>query len=273
MYGKRKSTTKARTYFVKRGKVSAAAGNARRVVRRTADGLVRFVPSNLPTVYPGGDAVVRRFRRLGLDCVIYGAGGGGFNFYNQQTGLPTPWIASSGAIADAPVAPNVYEFGAACQFALTNVLQFNEFTQLFNEYRIDKIELAFTMRNAPTFGQGNGGTPAALPQVYICSDSNDSTVPPSDISVMARGDVQLHSLQKPFVFTIYPKTAVMQYAGIASTGYAAPTRPMWLDVTSPSDSIAHYGVKMWWRNFTDVNSVGLSVHIQPTFYITCKATR
>lgn len=270
MNAKRKFTT--RKYVVKRGKVSAAAGNARRVVRRI-DGPVRFVPSNLPTVYPGGDAVIRRFRRLGLDCVIYGTGGGGFSFYNQATGLPTPWIAASGAIADVPTAPNVYEFGAACQFALTNLIQFNEFTSLFNEYRIDKVELAFTMRNAPTFGQGNGGTPASIPQVYICSDSNDSTVPPSDLSVMARGDVQLHSLSRPFVFTLYPKTAVMQYAGIATTGYAAPQRPMWLDVTSPSDGIAHYGAKMWWRNFADVSSVGLSIHIQPTFYITCKATR
>jgi hypothetical protein len=219
--------------------------------------------------------VQRRFRRFGLDGSLVGAGVGIVTCLNSSTGIAPPWIALGATSADIPSAPGLVEFGAATQFALTDVIQYAQLQAMFNEYQINKVELKFSLDCAPSFTQGNGGIPNTMPSVYIAYDPNDSTVPAGSDLVMGRSDVQYHSLQRPFTFTFYPRCAQALYVGAVTTGYAAPnsSRSLWLDTSPPSQGTAHYGVKMWFRNFQPGNGSGLVVRIQPIFHMTFRRMR
>jgi len=194
---------------------------------------------------------------------------------NLSTGAGVPWAGLSALNPDLPSAPNLVEFGVATNFQFQHLISANLLGVLFNEYQINKIELNFWMDNAPSYTQGNGGVPNTIPSVYIATDPNDSTVPATSDGVMSRGDVQFHSLSKPFTYTFYPKPAISAYVNGLASGYAAPaqTTSFWLDTSAPSNAIEHYGVKMWWRNFSTANSAGLAVRIQPVVYLTCRRIR
>lgn len=131
------------------------------------------------------------------------------------------------------------------------------------------------MDNAPAYAQGDGNNPNAVPSVYIRYDPNDATTPVSDLVVVNGADTQYRSLMHPFTYTFYPRPAQAMYSGYTSQGYAFPNsnRQLWLDTSPPSNSIEHYGVKMWFRHFNSANQVGLSVRIQPTFYFSMRRVR
>lgn len=228
----------------------------------------------LPLTYSGGDQFIRKFRRNGLDATMYG-NGAAIVALNVQTGLAPTWLALGPTTADAPTAPTLGELGAATQFALSDMIDFSQLANLFNEYQIHKIELHFQMDNAHAYCQGNGSNPNTIPSVYLRYDGNDSTLPAVSNVVQGAADTQYHSLAKPFTFTFYPKCSVQTFSNGVLPSYAAPasTRALWLDTTSPSFNTPHYGVKMWWRNFNYASAVGLSVRIQPTFYVAFRGVR
>lgn len=217
---------------------------------------------------------LRRIRRNGLDATMYG-NGAAVVALNVQTGLAPPWLALGPTTADAPTAPTNGELGAATQFALTDVIDYTQLQNLFNEYQIYKIELHFQMDNAHAYAQGNGNNPNTIPSVYLRYDSNDSTLPAVSNVVQGAGDAQYHSLAKPFTFTFYPRCSVQTFSNGVLPSYAQPSSAssLWLDTNSPSQNTPHYGVKMWWRNFNYASAVGLSVRIQPTFYMRFRRTR
>jgi len=163
----------------------------------------------------------------------------------------------------------------AIQMKLKDLVNYAQLQVLFNEYQINKVELHFWMDNAPAYGQGNGANPSVVPSVYICTDPNDSIVPGTQDLVTSRGDVEFHSLIKPFVYTFYPKPAMSTYVNGLASGYAQPNKAssFWLDTSPPSDAIETYGVKMWWRHFTSAGSVGCGVRIQPVVFATFRRIR
>jgi len=261
-----------RSRSLKRRRVASRSRSSKRL-GRGSNGYVRIAP-RLPTTFTGGDTIVRRFRRLALDSTLLPTGAGGVALLDSQ-GNPTTWAAISGVIADNPVAPGLLQFGMAIQIKLKDLVNYTQLQVLFNEYQINKVELHFWMDNAPAYGQGNGANPSTVPSVFICTDPNDSIVPGTQDLVTSRGDVQFHSLQRPFVYTFYPKPAMSTFVNGLASGYAQPNQSsaFWLDTSPPSDAIETYGVKMWWRHFNSAGSVGLGVRIQPVVYTTFRRIR
>lgn len=268
---RRRSSTAKRSY--KRRRLGGSSSTSRRVVGRGREQYA-LAPKHIPVSYTGGDSIIRRFRRFALDTTLYGVGGAVVQT-NQATGLAAPWINLGATTNDLPSAPTVGEFGASCQFALTDVLQFAQLRDLFNEFQINKVELMFSMDNAHAFTQGNGGNPNTIPSVYLRYDPNDSVTPATQDLVASSGDCQYHSLAKPFTYTFYPKTAIQIFQNLVAPGFAHPdkTSSLWLDTSPPSNACPHYGVKMWWRNFQYAAQTGLAVRIQPVFHMTFRRTR
>lgn len=252
---------------------SAAAAGAGRVVR-SGSGPYKLGRRFLPTTYTGGDELIRKYRRMTTDMTIWASGGFIVGTTNS-TGLPTTWASFGATGTEVPSAANIGECGVSMQFLFTDIIQSASFVSLYNEYQIRKIELAFHMDCADSYGSGAGAVSNTTPSIYIAYDSNDATVPPSSDSVLARGDVQYHSLKHPFVFSFYPKPAVSMFQGLVASGYAAPksTKDFWIDLTSPSTLVPHYGVKAWIRNFSTAGGQGMNIRVQPTVYFACRRTR
>lgn len=271
MYRRR---TPSRAPPFKRRRTGASRGYARRLVgpRGNKHLLVRSV---IPRSFTGGDSIIRKFRRLGEDCTILGLGLGTVGAVYQNTGSPPSWIDIGTPSSDTPFAPNLIQFGVATVWRFNQIIDASQLGNLFNEYQLHKVELHFSMDNAPAYSQGDGNNPNAIPSVYLRYDPNDNVTPLASLPVMNGGDTQYRSLRNPFVFSFYPRPAQVMFASSQPDGYGFPSnnRSMWLDTSPPSNSIEHYGVKMWFRNFNSANQVGLGVRIQPVFYFSCRRVR
>lgn len=84
---------------------------------------------------------VHYFMRDLADATVYVAPAGTLNILDNA-GNAVPWLFNSGLGADwAPSATG--QFGLAAQFAMAYIPSSQEYTALFNEYQITKVQFCF----------------------------------------------------------------------------------------------------------------------------------
>lgn len=236
----------------------------------------RYKSSVPKTVARYGDQVVHHFRRALPDISLFAAGGGAFTYANND-GFGVGFLTLGTTTADQPSAPSLYSFGGVFQLSLNNLINAVEFQNLFHQYRIRRCVTRISMDNADTWPQQNGPIPSTLPSVYIATDPNDATVPGTSAVLQQYGDMQVHEFRhdKPIFITWYPKPAVGMFVGVINTGYAAPdtNKQLWLDTTTPSDTIAHYALKMFFRNVNNDAGAGLCLRFNNWLEFDCRALR
>lgn len=140
-------------------------------------------------------------------------------------------------------------------FQLGYLPNINDFTALYSQYRIKKIQLKICCRN--DFGNANGlGTTAlgtSIPQIAIANDPAKTTPPATINDTLAYNNVRLCDLHgsRPIYHTIYNPMA-------ANTVQGVNVSPMnsWLLTTNTG--IPHYGVQFSW--VTASTTIGIDVY-------------
>lgn len=132
---------------------------------------------------------------------------------------------------------------AACPGVLTWCLNdlpsSAEFTALFDEYRIDYIDVKFMYDKSVAESVPEGGS--FLPIIYLVKDYDDSTPPGTDYATLLQYDnLVVRRLDKDFTVRIRPRASVAAYSGTFTSYMAAPSKA-WCDCNSPS--VAFYGIK------------------------------
>lgn len=119
---------------------------------------------------------------------------------------------------------------------------FSEFTNLYDQYRIDWVECKFTFSNNMSNVTSPGST---LPIMYLAKDYNDS-------KVAGVTDLQQYATQQQWqlgnaqgrdgikTISVKPNVDVALYQGL-TTGYGRG-KPMFVDTSSPD--VLHYGIKI-----------------------------
>lgn len=117
-------------------------------------------------------------------------------------------------------------------FRLADLPNYTEFTALFDQYKIDKVEVNFV----PNISQNSAND---IPIVYTVVDFDDGNTP-ANLDVLRQYETAiLHAdPRRPFKRTLVPRVATAAYSG-GFSGYANQTS--WIDVASAS--VEHYGVK------------------------------
>lgn len=125
----------------------------------------------------------------------------------------------------------------ALQFALSDFTTVNEFTQLFEQYRITKIRLQFM----PKFLTENSmvNINANVPFIIVAPDPDDANVPVSANEIWQKAGCRTIQGNKPFTVNIYPKAATYLYTGAAS-GYGPSNN--WINCDYPG--VLYYGLKI-----------------------------
>lgn len=155
----------------------------------------------------------------------------------------------SGAISGSTV---VDTFGAY-YFRLADLPNSSDFTNLFDQYRIDKV----TIRFMPRANSSEAGTNQGMVKLFITLDRDDITTPTS-ISEMLQNDTCKVSPSTRIVSrTLKPKFAQEVFQSAVSTGYGA--RSGWLDCSN--NLVQHYGVK-WGLQQLPSGSQTYDVHIK-----------
>lgn len=155
----------------------------------------------------------------------------------------------SGAINGSTV---VDTFGGV-YFRLVDVPSATDFTNLFDMYRIDKVQIRFM----PRANSAEAGTNQGLIKLFTAIDYDDITAPTSLAEILQYQTCKVTSSNRITTLTLKPKFASEVYQSAVSTGYGA--RNGWLDCSNTA--IQHYGVK-WALQQLPAGSQSFDLHVK-----------
>lgn len=164
----------------------------------------------------------------------------------------------------ATINPNALNVNyGATDFRLNQLPNIADFTNLFGQYRINKIKLTMTLNQDQS---AQTSTNAVFPRLYVQNNYLDAT-PPSDANELRQSpntkQISMRS-GKMYTFWIKPAVASYLYVSATSSGYT----PRWNTWIRSSDStLPHYGFK--WAVENLIQNV-YSIAFEATFYISCR---
>lgn len=126
----------------------------------------------------------------------------------------------------------------AYSFQLSDLPNYTEFTQLFDEYKICAVKVKFM----PLQSETNTGTTTNYQMMpfFTVIDPDDTTAPADLNTLFQYESLKAHFPLRPFSRYIKPRMSVGAYSGAFSS--YANVKPGWVDASSPS--VQHYGLKI-----------------------------
>jgi len=192
-------------------------------------------------------------------------------------GVQTAFFVGAPAAESVPTAPAAQVlFPMTFTASLDNVVGYQEFTALFNEYRIAKVEVKIEMLMAPPYAFAGSASPAPfLPEVFIRYDPNDDTIPPNFIDLAQSGNVTSHGFANGNSKTIscVPRPAMAMFTSVLANAYATPPKSIWMDTTAPSSTAKYYAWKFIWRNWNPNGGTGIQFRLTPMYYMDFRRSR
>jgi hypothetical protein len=156
--------------------------------------------------------------------------------------------------------------GYSTVFQLNQLPGFNEFTNLFDQYCIKKLEITFEMDIA------DGGLNALTrwPRIIIAPDYNNQAAPSFETEVAAieqSKQYQFSTSERRFTVVIKPMVASTLFrSGVTSAYEMKPSG--WLD--SAISDVPHYGIRYWVSNYNTASFGGANVRVWHKYYLACR---
>jgi hypothetical protein len=154
------------------------------------------------------------------------------------------WSGTATGASFAPIQGNaVAPQFLAYNFQLAQVSNYNNLSLVYDQYRINAVEVKFSLRNP--------GAATNYPRLSIYPDFDDATPPPSYSAALSHPRVTQHSFtvsQTDFTVALSPRPAAALYQG-AFSSFGQPDKPMFVDVNYPTTQ--HYGLKLMVEDATD----------------------
>lgn len=164
----------------------------------------------------------------------------------------------------------VTEFGNATTVN-TAIAGSTEFTTLFDQYRIDKVEMQCFY--SATVTDGVAGSNIPMPCMYIVNDYTDTNVAAgtTNLAEYSQARVVQFSQSAPMIrHTLYKPSAKIDMRITGGTQPAGEARSPWLSTSFPD--VNHFAIKCQAIGipFFDPNSVTGSMLFQFKIFYTCK---
>jgi len=122
-------------------------------------------------------------------------------------------------------------------FQLNYLDQYTSYTAIYDQYRIDKVDVTFW----PQFRANSmAQTGAVVPLIYVVVDLDDASAPTSIGFLEQYQNCVVRNDERAFTVSFQPHVALAAYRG-GFTGFANAGN-QWIDSASPD--IAHYGIKL-----------------------------
>jgi len=156
----------------------------------------------------------------------------------------------------------------AMSFALDQLPAYTEFAALFDQYRVEKIDLVFSTRLDPS--NSSAAAQSWFPRLFTLVDNDDTSVPSGADELRQSARCQL-AIVKPDSFvkrSFVPQTLATVYNSGVSSGYALSNNT-WLDMAVPS--IPHYGMKYAIENLSTLN--GQSILVEVSYHLAFRDSR
>jgi len=162
-----------------------------------------------------------------------------------------------------------YQFGVSAAFKLTDVISPQDFTDLFDRYKIVKVALKIMYQSNISNAHAASNL---LPIINYSFDADDANVPPSLESVTTKGYVKnkILNANRPFSWVCKPRVDKVVYNNGVTTAFSSE-KACWLDCTS--NAVEHFAFKAWVNNFpmgAGDATINAQLTIQPIFYLAFK---
>lgn len=184
----------------------------------------------------------------------------GGNFANWPTGT-----LLSGCCRIAGNAVNAPWLGSYT-VALSDVVNSSDFTNLYDQYRLDKLIIKFYLKFDPS---SQSATTSNIPRLYWYRDLDDLTSPASLNEIRENGKCKTVplTLYKPVTIVMKPNVLRVIYQSAVSSQYT-PSFNQWLDMSTPTNQ--HYGLKFAIDDLTNTN---YRVEVEGTLHFSCRQSR
>jgi len=131
----------------------------------------------------------------------------------------------------------------AYNFVLTDVPNYSDYTNLFDQYRLLQVIMTFT----PYINSVANGSTVSPGIIGTWVDYNDSNLPSNLQQGQQYESYQRNGSYEPFTRVVNPQSSVALYGGATVNSYG--TRyAQWID--SASSGVQHYGLKLCIHNAT-----------------------
>lgn len=177
--------------------------------------------------------------------------------YRYKRTVTYPAITATDAVVSAGQA-----------FALSDLPDYTEFTNLYDQYRITRI----IIRMIPVASTQYNAAPQVYctPTIHHVIDYDDANAPTSLAILQEYQNYRRQSMVKPFKRSFIPCIGQIIYYNLAGSGYSSRART-WLDCAY--NAIPHYGFKYWIDAQTVLGLGIFTYQYEATFYISCKNVR
>jgi hypothetical protein len=132
-------------------------------------------------------------------------------------------------------------------FALTDVLNYTEFTTMFDQYKIKMVEFKIQMITNPDAPIMTNNSPASTnnsnnwyPKFWYIRDYDGNTSADTLAEIKERVGVKFFVMKpnREYTIKIKPKVLVQTYKTLTTTGYAP--KVLWIDFAT--NNVPHYGL-------------------------------
>jgi len=118
-------------------------------------------------------------------------------------------------------------------FALSDMLNYTEFTSLYDAYRIRSVELVFI----PRVDTSIAADIWTDPRLYTAVDFDGNTIAAASInSILEYDTCQVHDPRTAFTIKLVPRASM----ALNTSGFAETPEFTWIDCATPD--VLHYGV-------------------------------
>lgn len=140
--------------------------------------------------------------------------------------------------------------GGAYSFKLNDIPAYGEFTALFDQYKITKIDVFFKLHTNPflwtaTNGSNvNNGAAISFPTIFLCNDHDDDSGTPTLAELKERQKTRRFVLRPNSIlkWTVRPSILNQLYRTATTTGYS----PQWNKyIDCSAADVPHYGMKFF----------------------------
>lgn len=159
----------------------------------------------------------------------------------------------------------------AIAFNLSDIAQYSSFSNLFDQYRIDKVVLRFYTRNTAISVFNVSGANAGVPMGYVTLDLDDSSAPTSVDQLRQYDKCVSFTGATSFDITLTPRPTAALFAGGAFSGYSTPDVEPWIDVANTA--VSHYGIKMAIGALTATTTSAWVWDIEAHYWLSFRNTR
>lgn len=178
------------------------------------------------------------------------------------------YTATTTPLTDSPIAK-------AFSFQLTDLPNVTEYSSLFDQYKINGIQLRIIPKvSVTTQGSASGTTQTVgYGQVVSCIDFDDAANPTGKDELLQYQNAKITRSTSIHTRFIKPRILDTVWVNSISSGYQS-VRPNWVDLANTN--MPHYGIKLWVdppANSGATANSSIAYDVYAVYYFQCKNTR